>query len=60
MISQPMESIWGFHILKWAPVNEDDMLAVLKKEFMDTQREQLYSVIFDKGAVKRMDGTQDY
>ena len=53
--SGPLESIWGYHIIRWTPMTDTDILEVLKKEYMDVRRQQLYDQIFDKAAVKRMD-----
>ena len=52
--SAPVESIWGYHILKWAPMTDEDIVAALKQEFMDAQRELLYDKVKNKARVERV------
>ena len=35
--SKPVQSVWGYHIIKWAPMTDADILSVLKQEFKEKQ-----------------------
>ena len=51
--SRPVESVWGFHILKWAPLSDADIVATLKQEAMDSQRKLLYDNLRKQAHIER-------
>lgn len=51
--SKPIESIWGYHIMKWAPMSDQDIVGVLKEEFMDARREAITGDITKKAHIVR-------
>ncbi len=51
--SKPLESIWGYHIMKWAPMSDQDIVGVLKQQFMDEKRDAIIGEITKKAHIVR-------
>ncbi len=51
--SHPVQSIWGYHLIKWMPMTDDNILTVCRKEYMDTHREATISALTQQAVVVR-------
>jgi peptidyl-prolyl cis-trans isomerase C len=51
--SKPVESPWGFHILKRAIMTDQDMTAILKADYLGKKREELMRDIRSKTKIER-------
>ena len=51
--SRPVQSVWGYHLIKWAPMSDDDILSVCRQEYMDSQREATLRALTQQTVVVR-------
>ena len=49
--SKPVESPWGFHIIVKAPITDDDLLKLLKEEFIALKTEEAKASAFEKALI---------
>jgi len=56
--SEPVESPWGYHVIRREIMKDEDYLAVLKDEFVNKQREEVVNNIHAKAKVELPDATQ--
>ena len=47
-----VRSIWGYHVIRREPFDDTDAIAVLRQEFMDTQREKIMKSIKSRAVVE--------
>lgn len=52
-ISRPFESSWGYHIIKWQPVSDDDIVELCESYFVDEELKKTYSRIMKEAKVER-------
>lgn len=51
--SRPLQSIWGYHLIKWAPMSDNDILSVCRQEYMDAQRQTTLREIMKQAVIVR-------
>ncbi len=51
--SRPVQSIWGYHLIKWAPMTDDDILSVCRQEYMDAQRQTTLRTLTQQAVIVR-------
>jgi parvulin-like peptidyl-prolyl isomerase len=52
-VGAPVQTPWGFHILKWQPITDDDVLEVRKTDFLDRKMDQVLSQVKKQAKVVR-------
>src|SRR5205807_538126 len=52
-ISRPFKSAYGYHIIKWAPIREEDLLTISKVGFITNRTEALLAQIAQTAKVVR-------
>jgi hypothetical protein len=56
--SKPVESPWGYHVIRREDMKDEDYLAVLKDEFVNTQREDVLNNIHASAKIELPGTTQ--
>lgn len=52
--SKPIQSSWGFHIIKWSPMNDDDIISFCESYFVNKEYDKLYSRIMKSAKIERV------
>jgi parvulin-like peptidyl-prolyl isomerase len=52
--SKPVQSTWGFHIIKWRPVSDDEVLLINKVDFASSKTTQTMDQIQKRAKVVRL------
>jgi hypothetical protein len=52
-VSRPFESMYGWHIIKWAPIRDDQLLAISKMEYGARTTADLIAKVTSKARVER-------
>ena len=51
--SKPFESSWGYHIIKWKPMSDEDIVKFCESYFVDNEYKSIYSRIMKDAKVKK-------
>lgn len=49
--SKPLSSLFGFHIIKFSPMSDDDILALIKMDYFNQNAMKIYSEVRDKAQI---------
>lgn len=52
--SQPIPSLWGYHIIQWRPVTDAEVLQVHRQSYMDAQRETMLALLRKAATIERI------
>ena len=52
--SAPVQSVWGYHLIKWLPMSDADILGVLKQEFMDNRWDTEFEKIKKHAKIEKL------
>ncbi|MCE5324664.1 peptidylprolyl isomerase [bacterium] len=53
--SKPVHSSWGYHIIKWQPMSDDDVIKFCESYFFEKEFKRLYSQIMKSAKIERLD-----
>lgn len=51
--SKPAETVWGFHIIRREPVTDEDILLVLKSDYMNDKWESIQTELMQNAKIAR-------
>ncbi|MEN6520178.1 MAG: peptidylprolyl isomerase [Armatimonadota bacterium] len=55
--SKPFESSWGYHIIKWKPMSDSDIVKFCESYFVEKEFKSIYSQIMKNAKVERPKST---
>ena len=56
--SKPVESPWGYHIIRRETINDDDLIAVLKETFIDDNWNRQQEKAVEEAQIERTPGLE--
>lgn len=57
--SKPVHSSWGYHIIKWQPMSDDDIVKFCESYFVDKENKKLYSQIMKSAKIERLKASEN-